>query len=123
MWLQSVTMIQNCMPKNTENWQLMFATCIAHQPELVETETMQSTLKEDVLCVCITEHSCSLQTPPLLGVFYPAKQKSSARQKGRKGPRTGTDALSTGSSYHVHGAMAIFLLLDTQRSNMEKVNT
>lgn len=29
----------------------MFATCIAHQPELVETEIMQSTLKEDVLCV------------------------------------------------------------------------
>lgn len=75
------------------------------------------------LCVCITEHSCSLQTPPLLDVFYRAKQKSSARQKGRKGSRTGTDAPSTGSSYHVHGAMAILLLLDTHRSNKEKVNT
>lgn len=71
MRLQLVTMIQNYTPKNIENWQLVFATCISQQPEHAEIEIIQGTLKEDILQVCITIHSCSLQTPPLLGIRWP----------------------------------------------------
>lgn len=73
-WL--VTMIQNWMPRNIENWQFMLATCIFQEPEHVEIEIIQGTLEEAVLQVCSTIDSCSLQTLPLLGIWWPLILKS-----------------------------------------------
>lgn len=64
-------MIQNWMPKNIENWQLKFATFIFQQPEHVEIEMVQGTVKEAILQVRITTDSHSLQTLPLLGIWWP----------------------------------------------------
>lgn len=77
--------------QRTQSWKLMFATCISQQPE--HAEITEGTLKDNFRQGCITIHM-QPETPPLLGLMmsvYCAKQKSSAREKGRKGSRIGQE--------------------------------
>lgn len=69
MWLQLVSYHDPKLNAN-EHRELTAHVCNLHlqQPEHVEIEVMQGTLKEANLQVCITTDSCSLQTLPLLGI-------------------------------------------------------
>lgn len=75
-----------------------------------------------IFCMFAFRQPANITSSAYMMTIYPAMQKPSVRQNGRKGPRIGMDALFMGSSHHVHVAMDILLSLDIHRSNMAKVS-
>lgn len=125
MWLQLVTMVQNCLPKNRE---LTAHVCNLRFPAARICWNRNNTghpkrRYSAGLHYHTFVQSANTTSSDYMMAIFPAEQKSSAKENGRKGPRTGTDALSVGNSHHVHGTTGILLSLDIHRSNMEKVST